>query len=165
MKLDNSKTYKITAYPGYKASGTTTECIVSVDGSGIVSTVSGKCAAISSITNGIADFTLSAGNVVGRVVRPNGTSPVEGAIVFAEAYNSISGSVITGKTLEAVTNANGDWGIQLDTSYTWKLKIFYVNLPTDVPQLASVTTPIVVTRTQLTSASGSIDVPVTLSAK
>lgn len=165
MKLDNSKTYKITAYPGYKAAGTTTECIVSVDGSGIVSTVSGKCAAIASITNGVADFTLSAGNVVGRVVRPNGTSPVEGAIVFAEAYNSVSGIVISGKTLEAVTNANGDWGLQLDTSYTWKLKIFYVNLPTDVPQLASVTTPIVVTRTQLTSASGSIDVPVTLSAK
>lgn len=165
MKLDNSKTYKITAHPGYKAAGTTTECFVSVDGAGIVSTVSGKCAAISSITNGVADFTLSAGNVVGRIVRPNGTSPVEGAIVFAEAYNSVSGSVITGKTLEAVTNANGDWGLQLDTSYTWKLKVFYVNLPTDVPQLASVTTPIVVTQTQLTSASGSIDVPVTLSAK
>lgn len=165
IKLENSKTYKLTAYPGYKAAGTATDCFVSVNGSGVVSTVSGKCTAITNIVNGVADFTLSAGNVVGRVVRPNGTSPVEGAIVFAEAYDSASGNAISGMTREAVTNANGDWGLQLETSYTWKLKVFYVNLPTDVPQLSSVTTPIVVTRTQLTSATGSIDVPVTLSAK
>lgn len=165
MRLSNSKTYKITAYPGYKSAGTTTECFVAVDGSGVVSTVTAKCSAISSITNGVADFVLSAGNVVGRVVRPNGTSPVEGAIVFAEAHNAITDQVITGLTREVVTNANGDWGLQLDTAYTWKLKVFYVNLPTDVPQLASVTTPIVVTKNQLTSAGSSINVPVTLAAK
>jgi hypothetical protein len=82
---------------------------------------------------------LSAGNVTGHIYKPGGTEAAEGAIVFAEAYSG--GSAVSGVTAEGQVENDGSFGLQLDTAYSWKLKVFYVNRPGET-QLASITTPI-----------------------
>jgi hypothetical protein len=138
MNLANSKIYRLTVYPGFGSKGTTTRCIVETDGSGTVSAVSGQCAALGAITAGVADLTLSAGNVTGRIYKNDAATGAEGAIVFAEAFDG-NGNAISGKTVEGLVDEQGAYGVQLDPNFTWKIKVFYVNKPGET-QLASLTT-------------------------
>ena len=65
-----------------------------------------------------------------------------GAIVFAEAYQSSNSSLaVPGMTRESIVDANGDYGLQLDSGFTWKIKVFYVNPSPEGAQYLSLTTP------------------------
>lgn len=150
MFLGSSKTFKITAYPGYGSDGTTTTCFVSTDSSGVVSIVSGKCSAISSITNGEADFSLSAGNLTGTVTRGDTSAGVDGVIIYAEAF--IAGTTTNANIqLRTSTKQNGQYGMLLDSQYDWKVKVFYVNRDTGT-QLSTTLDAVTITSSQLSSA-------------
>lgn len=115
--LASSKRYRITAYPGPGKAGARTVCIVSTNGSGSVSAVAGGCEA-GVFTSGAVTISLDGGNVVGTVTA-NG-SPLAGAIVYANNPNAVdeSTAVITS------TEANGRYGLQLDPTKTWNIKVF-----------------------------------------
>lgn len=119
--LAASKRYRITAYPGQGRSGARTTCIVTTDVSEVVSEVTGKCDA-GTFTTGAVTIALDGGNVVGTVTRAVGGAPVVGAIVYANNPNAVdeSTAVITS------TNADGRYGLQLDPTKTWDIKIFPV---------------------------------------
>jgi len=65
---------------------------------------------------------LSAGNVSGTVV--HNTAPIAGAIVAAV---SASGDKVT-----TVTNAQGQYKLQLTEGVEWTIKVFTVSRPGDV---------------------------------
>ncbi len=165
LTLGSSKTFKINAYPGFGSVGTYTSCYVSVDSSGVVSPIVGKCTALGTVTNGVADFTLSAGNVQGFVKKSDNTTAAAGAIVFAQAYSG--STLVDGVTFETTVAANGSYGMQLDSAYTWKLKVFYVNAPGEVLPQRSKLTEIVLSATVLQGLSNgsSINTDIVLEAK
>jgi hypothetical protein len=140
MFLESNKTYRLNVNPGPGSVGTRTSCIVAVNGSGVVSQVSGECStAPNPISDAAMDLRLSSGNVYGTVRLGNGTGPAAvGAIVFAEAYSA--GSAVAGVTRESIVDANGEYGLQLDSGYDWKIKVFYVNPSPSGTQYSSLLT-------------------------
>lgn len=146
LTLDSEKTYKITANPGPSSSDSSVVCIVEVSSGGVVSEVADECA--SAVTDGDLELTLSSGNLQGKVFRPGGIVGLEGAIVFAEAVDS-DGDVIAGLNREAVTDSSGAYSMNLDDSYNWELKVFYVNQADAITELASLLTPTTVTGVDL----------------
>jgi hypothetical protein len=144
MFLESNKTYRINVNPGPGSVGTRTSCIVAVSGSGVVSKVSGltdPCPTGGTLSDGAMNIDLSSGNVFGKVRLSNSTGPsAVGAIVFAEAYQS--GSAVPAVTRESIVDADGNYGLQLDPSYDWKIKVFYVNPTTTGNQYSSMLTPV-----------------------
>lgn len=121
--LAASKRYRITANPGQGKSGARTTCIVTTNVSEVVSAVAGKCDQ-GTFTSGAATVTLADGNIVGRVTKvvDGVTVPVIGAIIYANNPNATdeSTAVITS------TDTDGRYGLHLDTSKTWNIKVFPV---------------------------------------
>ena len=136
LNLAASKRFKVTVNPGYSGAGSRTTCIVTTDSSRVVSKVTGQCAAGGALASQTMDFTLDAGNVQGHVYRPGGVLPVAGAVIYAEGTKNGSPNI----TDSVTTDKDGRYGFTLDPTYTWTLKVFYVNLPSDSPQLDGVTT-------------------------
>jgi hypothetical protein len=85
------------------------------------------------------DLKLSPGNVYGQVDL-SGAGPAIGAIVFAEAYQSSDPSLaVVGLTRESIVDEDGNYGLQLDAGFTWKIKVFYVSLTSDEIRYRSLT--------------------------
>lgn len=119
--LAASKRYRITVSPGAGKSGASTSCIVTTDSSEVVSLVAGKCAVGATLSSTVLSFKLAGGNVVGIVKRASGNQdPVAKAIVYANVPNAVdeSTAVITS------TDDDGMYGLQLDPTKTWNIKVF-----------------------------------------
>jgi hypothetical protein len=112
-----SKRFKITAYPGPGKTGARTVCIVSTNASAVVSAVSGQCGS-QTVIAGALTIALDGGNIVGVV--KNGTTPLVGAIVYANTSDAVdeTTAIITS------TGADGRYGLQLDPTKTWNIKVF-----------------------------------------
>jgi len=116
ITLTSNKRYRISDNPGGGREGTRTECIVSTDNSTAISLTA--CTAGGLAANNDLTITLNNGNVNGTLIY-NGTTPVVNAIIVA---TSTSGDVVV-----TSSGANGKFGLQLDASKTWSIKIFPVN--------------------------------------
>lgn len=122
--LAASKRYRITAYPGPGKSGARTACLVSTNVSEVVAAVSGGCPS-GTFTTGAVTVALDGGNVVGVVKRASDSSVLVGAIVYANNPDAVdeSTAVITS------TGADGRYGLQLDPTKTWTIKVFPIASP------------------------------------
>ena len=167
LNLESNKTFKLTLYPGHLSEGSRTSCVFTVDGAGLVSKVDSQCAGQSGqIISKEITLHLSAGNVSGRIFKPGGSAGVSGAIVFAEAFDG--SGVATGETAEAVTNATGNYTLQLDSTFEWRIKVFFVNPPAIITPLASYLTPYSISAADLQTADNTSTlktVDITLVAK
>ena len=151
MSFESPGTYLLTVYPGSGARGSLVTCeldVATVNGQVAVTKVADACAAGGTITNSEMVVTLSAGILQGTVTIAGGTTPVEGAIIFAEAMND-SNQLITGKTMEAVTSSEGSYGLQLSAEHNWRVRVFYVNAPGASPRISSLLTAVTVTKAEL----------------
>jgi hypothetical protein len=119
--LAASKRYRIMSYPGQGRSGARTSCIVTTDSNAVVSEVSGKCDA-GTFTTGAVTIALDGGNIVGMVKKASDNTPLVGAIVYANEVNAVNEStaVITS------TGSDGRYGLMLDPTKTWNIKVFPV---------------------------------------
>jgi hypothetical protein len=88
----------------------------------VVTAVSGGCPTGTFSSSDTVRISLNGGNVVGRVVRQSDGSNVSGAIVFANPVGATdeSGAVIS------CTSDEGLYGLELDKTKTWEIKIFPV---------------------------------------
>lgn len=109
---------RVTLNPGPGSEGAVTVCSMKVSVNGDSSGL--NCPMGVAIVAGLPSTALSAGNVTGSVV-DSSSHRVAGAIVFAESADH--------DTVQATTNSTGNFGMQLDPSKTWTLKVFYVNPP------------------------------------
>ena len=132
--LAASKKYRIFANPGPGRPGTQTDCLVQTNVSAVVSAVSGGCPTGTFSGSDVVRISLNGGNVVGRVVRLSDGSNVAGAIVFANPVGAAdeSGAVIS------CTSDEGLYGLELDKTKVWNIKIFPVAKGAETP-LASQT--------------------------
>ena len=127
VTLAASKRYRIFANPGPGRPGAQTDCIVQTDASESVTVVSGGCPTGTFSGSDILRITLNGGNVVGRVLRLSDDSNVAGAIVFANPVGAPdeSGAVIS------CTSDEGLFGLTLDKTKAWDIKIFPVTKGTE----------------------------------
>jgi hypothetical protein len=119
--LAASKRYRITSYPGQGRSGAKTTCIVTTNNFETVTAVSNKCDAGTFSTRAVT-IALDGGNIVGMVKKASDNTPLVGAIVYANNPNAVdeSTAVITS------TGADGRYGLMLDPTKTWNIKVFPV---------------------------------------
>jgi hypothetical protein len=127
LTLAASKRYRIFANPGSGRPGTQTDCIVQTDASESVTVVSGGCPTGTFSGSDFLRISLNGGNVVGRVLRLSDDSNVAGAIVFANPVGAPdeSGAVIS------CTSDEGLYGLTLDKTKVWNIKIFPVTKGTE----------------------------------
>jgi hypothetical protein len=132
--LAASKKYRIFANPGPGRPGTQTDCLVQTNVSAVVTAISGSCPTGTFSGSDVVRISLNGGNVVGRVVRLSDGTNVAGAIVFANPVGAAdeSGAVIS------CTSDEGLYGLELDKSKVWNIKIFPVAKGAETP-LASQT--------------------------
>jgi hypothetical protein len=126
VTLGNNKRYRITANPSNGNLGARTECIVTTDGSAVITLVS--CTAGNLAVSNVLTISLNNGNVVGTL--KYGTTLVSGAFVIA---TSTAGDIVP-----TTSGENGRFGLQLDPAKTWSIKIVPVSLVSGV-QLATYT--------------------------
>ena len=119
ITLAASKRYRLSANPGGGREGTRTECIVTTDSSTVLTLTS--CTAGSLAANNDLTITLNNGNVNGTL-KYNGTTAVANAVVVATST--------VGDVLVTTSAENGKFGLQLDASKSWSLKIFPTNAST-----------------------------------
>ena len=150
LNLPSSKRYRVMFNPNPGTAGSFTSCLFDVDGSGVVTKVSGSCVGAQRFIEnqwvivsgpGYARFnagddrwevSLSAGNVVGRayyVASDSSEVNLGGAIVVATSGN-----------LEVTTTSKSDgtYALQLDEGLTWAIETFYVT-KVDDPTFATST--------------------------
>lgn len=126
LALEPSKTYKLTVYPGDPSAGARTTCIISTDSNSTVSLVSdgatNLCSAgqIDPSDATKLNIDLSAGNVSGTVTDFTDSSKLSGVIVSAK-------NDTTGEIVEAITNRNGVYSMQLDEG-NWTFNFFYAGV-------------------------------------
>ena len=156
--LEASKRYRLVAYPAGGRSGSVTSCLIQSDSNTALSLVTGGC--IGGTLNTASEMTLALarGNVIGTVYSTNGTTPVEGAIIYA----NIVGATDEKMAVTSCTLANGTYGITLDPNFQWNIKIFPVNKPGVALQLANKSDLAAITPPAI---GGSTILNVTLSAK
>ena len=118
LLLPSSGVFKITMVAGAGSSGAQTVCSVNTDGSGVVSTSLITCPDGLLTLDSLA-VKLSSGNVVGTVLAPNSTS-VQGATVYANVHNALNDTTAVITT----TTATGRFGLNLDPTLQWDLRIF-----------------------------------------
>lgn len=125
--LAAGKRYKITSYPGPGRGGASTSCIVATDSGTppVVTADSAGCGA-RVVTNDEITIRLNGGNVVGTVVRADGT-PVVGAAVYA----NIPGAATEASAVITVTDETGHYDLQLTANQQWNLKVFPIPSATD----------------------------------
>ena len=131
--LEASKRYRLVAYPAGGRSGSVTSCLIQSDSATALTFVSGGCVGGTFNTTSELTLVLARGNVIGTVYSTNGTTPVEGAIIYA----NIVGATDEKMAVTSCTLANGTYGITLDPNYQWNIKIFPVNKPGVAIQLAN----------------------------
>ncbi len=112
-----------------------TQCLVEVDSATVVSLVAGKCVGGSISNNVNLSLTLARGNVIGVVVGADGVTPIVGAIVYA----NIVGALNDDQAVISCTLADGSFGVNLDASFQWQLKIFPANGVSDQVKYANKT--------------------------
>jgi hypothetical protein len=122
INLAASKRYRIFANPGPGRPGTQTDCIVQTNGSAVVSLVSGECATGTFSGSDTVRISLNGGNVVGRVTRASDGSNVSGAIIFANYVGAPDEST----AVISCTSDEGLYGLELDKTKTWNIKIIPV---------------------------------------
>jgi hypothetical protein len=125
VTLSANKRYKIYANPSGGREGTRTECIITTDTSTVISRVSGLCNRGSLTTvNSLSSLqiNLNAGNVVGTV-----KSPTNKLVVGAIVYANVTGASTEDDAVTTSTNSAGVFGLNLDPSKTWTIKIFPFN--------------------------------------
>ena len=100
--LEASKRYRLVAYPAGGRSGSVTSCLIQSDSNTALSLVTGGC--IGGTLNTASEMTLALarGNVIGTVYSTNGTTPVEGAIIYAN---------IVGATDEKMAVTSCEWNV------------------------------------------------------
>jgi hypothetical protein len=131
--LEASKRYRLVAYPAGGRSGSVTSCLIQSDSATALTFVSGGCVGGTFNTTSEMTLVLARGNVIGTVYSTNGTTPVEGAIIYA----NVVGATDEKMAVTSCTLANGTYGITLDPNYQWNVKIFPVNKPGVAIQLAN----------------------------
>jgi len=131
--LEASKRYRLVAYPAGGRSGSITSCLIQSDSSTVLSFVAGRCVGGTFNSSSEMTLVLARGNVIGTVYSTNGTTPVEGAIIYA----NIVGATDEKMAVTSCTLANGTYGITLDPNYQWNVKVFPVNKPGVAIQLAN----------------------------
>jgi hypothetical protein len=161
VSLEASKTYRINVNPGPGSIGTRTSCIVSVDESRVVSKVAEQCSTGGELDGSAMELKLSAGNYTGSVKLGSSSGALAaGAIVFAQARELNTTTLVVGKTQETVVDSEGNFGLQLDTAYDWEVRVFWVN-PSGAPtQYSSITTPQLVARVSNTFTPSPFVLPV-----
>ena len=131
--LEASKRYRLVAYPAGGRSGSVTSCLIQSDSATVLTFVSGGCVGGTFNTTSEMTLVLARGNVIGTVYSTNGTTPVEGAIIYA----NIVGATDEKMAVTSCTLTNGTYGITLDPNYQWNIKVFPVNTPGAAIQLAN----------------------------
>jgi hypothetical protein len=121
--------FKVTINPAPGVVGVATPCIVTTNGSAVVSAITGAPTCVLASTT--LTVKLATGNVVGTVSGPSGA--VVGAIVTAK----ISGSSDTSTVQVTSTDKNGTYNLQLDTAQVWDITVIPVNTPSDPVRLQS----------------------------
>jgi hypothetical protein len=120
ITLSSSKRYRLSANPGGGREGTRTECIVTTSSDSSTALTRVSCDAGTLGANNELTITLNNGNVNGILLY--GTTPIANAIVVA---TSTAGDVVP-----TTSSESGRFGLQLDPSKTWSIKVFPVNSPT-----------------------------------
>lgn len=113
--------FKLTAHPGPGVEATRFSCFISANGSDLIAATWSPEASVqpcASFNTASMVITLSNGNVRG-ILANSVSAPVTGAIVLAESTDN--------SLVSAVSNARGEFFMDLDPSKTWKLKVLYVN--------------------------------------
>jgi hypothetical protein len=131
--LEASKRYRLVAYPAGGRSGSVTSCLIQSDSNTALTFVTGGCIGGTFNTSSEMTLVLARGNVIGTVYSTDGTTPVAGAIIYA----NIVGATDEKMAVTSCTLANGTYGITLDPNYQWEIKIFPVNKPGVALQLAN----------------------------
>ena len=124
ITLAANKRYRLFANPSSGRPGTRTDCIVTTDTSTVTTVVS--CGSYSMNTTPNPDeltITLYSGNVAGTVKDPNG-AVLAGAIIYAFFDGNVANAVT------AVTDSTGVFGLQLDHTKTWTIRILPLNSTT-----------------------------------
>ena len=137
VTLKPSKRYKITANPAYGRAGTTTTCLIDTDISTVITRVVGLCSASNNIiVSNQLQINLSNGNVTGYVKSPLKTATggdiwIKNATVYANVADAASGN----EDFAVVTStlADGSFGLNLDVTKTWVIKILPFNLAGATP--------------------------------
>lgn len=119
--LDPSNTYRISIYPGNGEVGSTTQCIVRTNSSGVVTADSNKCWG-ATVSSSILQLNLSSGNVRGTVKNSSG-QPLSGVIVYANYQETMTSSVV------ATSDSSGVFGLELGSDKNWT--ITFIPLTTD----------------------------------
>jgi len=132
LLLPSNGTFRITLGVGTGSSGAQTTCIVSTDVSGVVSTTIANCPDGVLGSDPLA-VKLASGNVVGTVIAP-GLTPVAGATVYANIPNAPDDSTAVITT----TSASGRFGLNLDPTKQWVLRIFPPQAGVGQVQLAKI---------------------------
>jgi hypothetical protein len=156
--LEASKRYRLVAYPAGGRSGSVTSCLIQSDSNTALTFVTGGCIGGTFNTSSEMTLVLARGNVIGTVYSTDGTTPVAGAIIYA----NIVGATDEKMAVTSCTLANGTYGITLDPNYQWNIKIFPVNKPGVALQLANKTDLAAITPPAI---GESTTLNVTLSAK
>jgi hypothetical protein len=140
--LDGSLAYRLSIYPGNGQAGSTTQCVLYVDVSGVVTTDPQRCWN-ETITAGTLELNLSSGNVTGQVNTP-ANQPLAGAVVYANYQETLTTSVV------ATTNASGYFSLELGADKTWTITV--IPLTVDGSQSPYKSEAITVTTAQLAIA-------------
>ena len=131
LTLPSSKKVRITLNPGPGSVGVRTSCIFDVSAQGVVAKSPNASECLTAGSNSVnptskeMTLELSAGNLSGYVYKFGTTEAIAGAIVYAQAY--IGATLQEGKSEQAVSKADGRYGMQLDPAFDWKIKVFFVN--------------------------------------
>jgi branched-chain amino acid transport system substrate-binding protein len=131
--LAPSSEFVLHIYPGPNRVGAQTDCIVTTDSGGVVSILSGHCAA-GALVGTTLTLDLDKGNVYGKVVDSAG-NPVVNAIVYAQV--TPGGNDQT--AIVGTTDSNGNYGLTLSTASVWIISIVPFNDSNAVTQLTKST--------------------------
>jgi hypothetical protein len=117
--------YRVTSNPAPGKSGARTVCRITNTVDVLTATDLPGCGAIIA---GEQTVRLNAGNVTGKVTASAGGTAIAGAIVYANLSDA------TGETTSVVTatDASGNYGLQLDNSKSWIIKVFPINASGEV---------------------------------
>ncbi len=133
-----SARYRVTAYPGGGQHGARTECIVETDDQGNITLTDCLAASGKTVlgTKTTMTLTLTQGNVTGYVHDSSGAA-LAGAVVYANL--DVAGVMSTDDSTAVITSttANGGFGLQLDPTKTWRIRI----LPITRSNLATYDSP------------------------
>jgi hypothetical protein len=127
----DKKYVRITFNSGDSSYGATTSCTVVVS-NGVVA--SSGLATTCTLSGSAITQRLSAGNVQG-IVKRGDASAVVGAIIKATVHGT-TGDAKESSAIMTSTDINGFFGLQLDASKLWDIKIIPVHV-SDSPDLAS----------------------------